>query len=112
MMDPTTLLKIAGALLAFALGIWIGLGTPGLRRRTAAGNWRASDRLRATWINRMFFRMESPPRRFGTDLIAPGDRRDKSGQATESEAGAGEGVGGGEGGETPSLVRLRRSGER
>ncbi len=74
-MDYVLTLKLAGAALAFALGIWIGFGAPGLKRsRGQAGEWRAADRLRATWINRAFFRMERPARRFDASrLIIPDD---------------------------------------
>jgi hypothetical protein len=72
MQDPVLLLKIVGAVLALALGIWIGLGMPGKKRPKRPRDWRAEDRLRATWLNRAFFRMERPQRRFGLDLITPG----------------------------------------
>ncbi|UCC71168.1 MAG: hypothetical protein JSV86_12320 [Gemmatimonadota bacterium] len=102
MMDAVTLLKIAGAVLAFALGIWIGLGMPGTKRKKAPTDWQASDRLRATWINRVFFRMENPERRFGSGLITPRGRSDKAGEGqAESDSE-----------ESSGVVRLRRTGER
>jgi hypothetical protein len=97
-MDYVLALKLAGAALAFALGIWIGFGAPGLRRKHGqAREWRAADRLRATWINRVFFKMERPPRRFDASrLIVPDD---------ESEAEST-----GELEDEDTVVRLRRSG--
>jgi hypothetical protein len=72
MTDPILIAKIAGAILALAVGIWVGLGMPGLRQRPQSREWRSADRLRATWINRMFFRMDGPSRRFDAGrLIVP-----------------------------------------
>lgn len=99
-MDYVLTLKLAGAAAAFALGIWIGFGAPGLKRpRGQAREWRAADRLRATWINRVFFRMERPARRFDTSrLIVPDDGREApSSDGSEEE---------------DSVIRLRRSGGR
>jgi hypothetical protein len=89
-------LKLAGAVLTFLLGIWIGLGAPGIRHRVQPRAWDARDRLRATWLNRIF--SGEAPRRFDAGrLIVP------------KEKGEGKGPGGGEGGpkERP-VVRLRR----
>jgi len=74
-MDYVLTLKLAGAAVALALGIWIGFGTPGLKRpRGQAREWRSADRLRATWINRVFFKMEGPAHRFDASrLIIPDD---------------------------------------
>ncbi|MGD2151676.1 MAG: hypothetical protein PVG79_00320 [Gemmatimonadales bacterium] len=102
MMDIVLLLKIAGAAATFAFGIWIGLGMPGLRRSRRPREWQSADRLRATWINRLFFRMERSDRRFGSGLITPGD---KAG-ATDDERGQGERA------ESSDVVRLRRTFER
>ena len=44
----------------------------GARGPKRAKAWHAADRLRATWINRMFFRAGSPARGWDTDrLIVP-----------------------------------------
>jgi len=103
MADPVLIAKLAGAVLAFALGIWIGLGTPGIRRSSGARPWHPSDRLRATWINRLFFRTDRPQRRFGSGrLIAPGEK--SVGPTRESGDEKAEEAGG--------IVRLRRTGER
>ena len=102
-MDTVLLLKIAGAALAFAFGIWIGLGMPGLKKRSKRSReWQSSDRLHATWINRVFFRMESTERRFGSGLITPGDKPD----------GAGEGQQEADPEDSSGAVRLRRTFER
>lgn len=101
-MDALLLLKIAGAALTFALGIWIGLGAPGLRRSKPTREWQSSDRLRATWINRVFFNMERSERRFGSGLITPADK----------PAGAGEGQQDADPEDSSSEVRLRRTYER
>jgi len=85
-MDVVLTLKLAGAVLALALGIWIGFGAPGLKRqRGQAREWRAADRLRATWINRVFFKMERPARRFDASrLIMPDDEPEaKSSEGAE-----------------------------
>lgn len=101
--DPVLIAKLAGAVLAFALGIWIGLGTPGVRRSSGSRPWHPNDRLRATWINRVFFRMDRPQRRFGSGrLIAPSEeapaQTDESGEEAAEDA--------------RGIVRLRRTGER
>jgi len=85
--DPVLIAKIVGAALAFALGIWIGFGAPGLKRKHRAREWRGADRLRATWINRVFFRMERPARGFDADrLIVPDDGRGaRSDETVEDE---------------------------
>lgn len=101
-MDAFLLLKIAGAALTFVLGIWIGLGTPGLKRSKRRREWESSDRLQATWINRVFFRMERSERRFGSGLITPGDK--------PGEAGDGQGEADSE--DSSGVVRLRRTFER
>ncbi len=97
--DTVLILKLAGAAIVFVLGLWIGLGMPGVKERpTERRDWRPVDRFRATWINRVFFRMDQAPRRFDTGrLIVPpadGDRREE-----DEESGRSGGV-----------VRLRRSG--
>ncbi len=100
--DTELILKIAGAVVVFALGIWIGLGTPGLKRTRKAGEWQPADRFRATWINRVFFRMDRAPRRFDAGrLIVPKEQGEvRSGtQADEEDEGASD------------VVRLRRPGE-
>jgi hypothetical protein len=71
MEDPVFIAKIVGAALAFAAGIWIGLGTPGLDRPPPSGSGRPIDRLNATWINRAFFKMAARPRRFDIGRIVP-----------------------------------------
>jgi hypothetical protein len=84
--DPVLIGKLAGAVLVFALGIWIGLGMPGARRPKESREWRPADRLRATWINRVFFRMDRAPRRFDTDrLIVPGKRSGQDHPAESAE---------------------------
>ncbi len=98
MIDARLAVMVAGAVLAFALGVWIGLGQPGLKRRAEPRPWRSADRFRATWINRLFFRMDTRPRRFDAGrLIVP-----KSRSAEES------GEREGEERETADVVRLRR----
>ncbi|UCF21177.1 MAG: hypothetical protein JSU87_07260 [Gemmatimonadota bacterium] len=98
MNDPILILKIAGAVLALALGIWIGLGMPGARRTPPKREWRSTDRLKATWINRMFFRMDRPARRFDVGrLIVPGEAEGKGGPGSDEAKG-----------EDEELVRLRK----
>ncbi|UCC84528.1 MAG: hypothetical protein JSW46_06270 [Gemmatimonadota bacterium] len=101
-MDAVLLLKIAGAAVTFALGVWIGLGMPGLKRSKPSREWQSSDRLRATWINRVFFRSERSERRFGSGLITPGEKED----------GGGGGQPDGDSEEPSDVVRLRRTFER
>jgi len=97
--DPVLIAKIAGAVVVFALGIWIGLGMPGAKRPKQTRGWHPADRLRATWINRVFFRMDRAPRRFDTDrLIVPGK---SSGENPQQGS-----TGGVE--ESSDVVRLRR----
>lgn len=73
-MDTILGLKIIGAILVFALGIWIGIGTPGARRPARRKEWDAVDRLRATWINRVFFRGADTSRGWDTGrFLAPKD---------------------------------------
>ena len=87
--------QIVGAVLAFALGIWLGIGHPGWKRSSQVWEWHSGDRLRATWINRMFFRMDNEPRRFDAGrLVVP---------KGEGEDGGDEG----DGSKGP-VVRLRR----
>jgi hypothetical protein len=98
--DPVLIAKIAGAVVVFALGIWIGLGMPGAKRPTQTRDWRPADRLRATWINRVFFRMDRAPRRFDADrLIVPGKGSGASRRSEPSENAD----------ESSDIVRLRRS---
>lgn len=98
--DPVLIAKIAGAVVVFALGIWIGLGMPGAKRPKRARDWQPADRLRATWINRVFFRMDRAPRRFDADrLIVPGKGSDGDRRQESS----------GEAPEPSDVVRLRRS---
>ena len=101
-MDAVLLLKIVGAALTFALGIWVGLGTPGLKRSKPSRDWQSSDRLRATWLNRVFFRMDREERRFGSGLMPPG----------EEPGAAGEGQREADSEDQSSVVRLRRTFER
>jgi hypothetical protein len=97
--DPVLVAKIAGAVVVFALGIWIGLGMPGAKRPRQTRDWRPADRLRATWINRVFFRMDRAPRRFDTDrLIVPGK---SSGEDLQQESTV-------SAEESSDVVRLRR----
>ncbi len=102
MQDVVLILKIVGAVLAFAVGIWIGLGTPGLGRSITPRYWQASDRLRATWLNRMFFRMERRERRFGSGLITPGGKPEEASEEQRV----------GEADASSDVVRLRRTYER
>ena len=51
------------------VGIWIGFGMRGARGPKRAKAWHATDRLRATWINRMFFRGGPPSRGWDTDRL-------------------------------------------
>ncbi len=89
---------IAGAVLTFAIGVWIGLGRPGMKDPVQQRPWRSDDRLRATWINRVFFRMDQRPRRFDTSrLVVPKSKPDDVQQKSEEE-------------ENSGLVRLRRRG--
>jgi hypothetical protein len=84
--DPVLIAKLAGAVLVFVLGIWIGLGMPGARRPKESRDWRAADRLRATWINRVFFRMDRAPRRFDTNrLIVPDKNSGENGPEGQDE---------------------------
>lgn len=87
--------KIFGAVAVFALGLWLGFGAPGLKQARRIREWRSADRLRATWINRVFFNMGGSPRRFDTGrLVVP---KEESEEATaEGEA------------KSKTVVRLRR----
>lgn len=99
--DPVLIAKLAGALIVFALGIWIGLGMPGVKRRSQTREWRPADRLRATWINRVFFRMDRAPRRFDADrIIIPGKVGTAGEEGQENEGSE----------ESSDVVRLRRPG--
>lgn len=96
--DPVLIAKLVGAVLVFALGIWIGLGMPGAKRPRESRGWRPADRLRATWINRVFFRMDRAPRRFDTDrLIVPGKGSGDNHQDGQSDGAK----------KRPEVVRLR-----
>lgn len=83
MIDLVMMAMAAGAVLVFALGIWIGLGMPGARRSKEARVWRSADRLRATWMNRVFFGTGTAPRRFDASrLLAPkGGRTEEPGDS-------------------------------
>jgi hypothetical protein len=71
-MDLILIAKIAGAVFVFVLGIWIGFGMRGVRGPKKPKEWHADDRLRATWINRTFFRAGPPSRGWDTDrLVVP-----------------------------------------
>lgn len=71
-MDVVLVAKLAGALLVFALGVWVGLGMPGVKHSRESREWRSGARLRATWMNRLFFSAAKAPRRFDAGrLIAP-----------------------------------------
>jgi hypothetical protein len=100
MEDPVFIAKIVGAVLAFAAGIWIGLGTPGLDRPTPSGSGRPIDRLNATWINRAFFKMAARPRRFDIGRIVP------PGQKPSSATGRDESLAGDK--HEERVVRLRK----
>jgi hypothetical protein len=96
--DPVLVGKLMGAVVAFALGVWIGLGMPGVGRSARPRGWHPTDRLRATWINRAFFRMDQAPRRFDASrLIVPKSASGDSGRPP-----------GGEAAESEEAVRLRR----
>ncbi len=89
---------IAGAILTFAIGIWIGLGRPGMKDSVQQRPWRSEERLSATWINRVFFRMDRRPRRFDASrLVVPKGKPDDAQKKAEEE--------------DPGVVRLRRRGE-
>lgn len=80
------LAKIVGAVLVFALGIWIGLGMPGLGHREERRAGRLSGRLHGTWLNRLFFGMSSPPRRFDASrLVVPKAPAKKGGPARTAD---------------------------
>lgn len=68
-MEFILIAKIAGAVLVFALGIWIGLGMPGRKGPEKPAQWHSEDRLRATWINRMFFRAGASSRGWDTGRL-------------------------------------------
>ena len=85
-MDIVLMLKALGAVLAFAGGIWIGLGLPGLNKDGRGGE--AGGRhwtLDRTWMNRLMRSRLDRPRRFSTRrLIHPGQKR----KAPKRESGA------------------------
>lgn len=87
-MDVILVLKLAGAVLALAAGIWIGLGMPGHKSDPPPSRGRPIDRLNATWMNRMFFKMSARPRRFDVGRLAapPGAGQKKNADAAEDEA--------------------------
>lgn len=96
--DPVLVLKIIGAVAAFAIGLWVGFGMPGVGRPRESREWRSSDRLSATWINRVFFTGTRAPRRFdGSRLVAPGPRSQPEADAEDEE-------------ERAEVIRLRRPG--
>jgi hypothetical protein len=74
-LDIDVMLKLLGAGLAFVVGIWIGLGLPGLKDRHEPRRGRPLSYLHGTWLNRLFFGMPRPPRRFdSTRLLDPRKR--------------------------------------
>lgn len=94
--DPLLIAKLAGAAVTFAVGIWIGLGMPGVKRPAQPRDWHAKDRFRATWINRVFFRMDQTPRRFDAGrLIVPKSESEEAEPSAPTE-------------EAKGVVRLRR----
>lgn len=99
MEDPILIAKIIGAVLTFALGIWIGLGTPGLGKPKSSRGARPRDRLNATWMNRVFFKVSDRPRRFDVGRLIDPEKeaaaRQKGDEAKEEDR------------EQP-VVRLRR----
>ncbi|NIW36403.1 MAG: hypothetical protein GWN32_07625 [Gemmatimonadetes bacterium] len=81
-MDLVLVAKIAGAVFVFVLGLWIGFGMPWTGRPKDARQWHAEDRLRATWINRLFFRGGPPSRGWDTGrLLVP----KREGEESEEE---------------------------
>lgn len=93
------ILKLIGAAVAFAVGIWLGLGLPGLKDRDEPRRGSPSRYLHGTWLNRLFFGMPRPPRRFdGGRLVVPKKRGAVSGEEGEAE---------GDGDDRPPVVRLR-----
>lgn len=67
---------ILGGVLAFAFGIWAGLGYPGWYKREEPGGPSRQDRM-GTWMNRWIFGGPRP-RRFSTKhLIVPGKAKDR-----------------------------------
>ena len=86
MEDPVFIAKIAGAVLALAAGVWIGLGMPGLKDEPRPSHGRPINRLNATWMNRMFFKMSARTRRLDAGrLVAPGRDGRKSAQEEEAD---------------------------
>lgn len=100
MEDPVFIAKIIGAVLAFAVGIWIGLGTPGLKRPTPSSSGRPIDRLNATWMNRVFFSMSARPRRFDAGRIVPPGKNGPHGAGPDEDSESE--------GREERVVRLRR----
>lgn len=71
-MEASYVFLIIGALLAFAFGLWAGLGYPGWYDRRDTGGPPRQAR-RGTWLNRWIFGGPRP-RRFSTKhLIVPRD---------------------------------------
>lgn len=72
-MTTGLLLKLIGAALALAIGIWVGFGMPGVKRSDSSQKPRGGRRvtLSRTWINRISMRYQ--PRRFneGGRLLRP-----------------------------------------
>jgi hypothetical protein len=69
-MTPMIVFWIVGALLAFAFGLWAGLGYPGWYDRRDTGGPTREARM-DTWLNRWIFGGPRP-RRFSTKhLIVP-----------------------------------------
>jgi len=86
-MDVTLILKLAGALLALIAGIWIGLGMPGLRSAPPPpSRGRPIERLNATWMNRVFFKMSARPRRFDAGRLTAPPGKGQKGADAEDEA--------------------------
>lgn len=80
------ILKLAGAALALVVGVWIGLGLPGLKSRDEVPRGRPSRYLHGTWLNRVFFGMPRPPRRFDSSrLLAPKRREEKGREDSEGD---------------------------
>jgi hypothetical protein len=67
---------IVGGLLAFAFGIWAGLGYPGRYKREDPGGPSREGRM-GTWMNKWIFGGPRP-RRFSTKhLIIPGKAKNR-----------------------------------
>ena len=86
-MELSLLYWIIGGILAFAFGIWAGLGYPGWYKREDPGGPSRETRM-GTWMNRWIYGGPRP-RRFSTKhLIAPGGKkkRRETSEAGESTA--------------------------